>query len=820
MKLKELTLKNINSFGNKLQTFEFSDNAQLVLLYGDNGVGKTTVSDALSLSLYGKVSGRKLKNIPNRFNKGLQVSANFETSDGKDVLISRSLAPRSFNLAINGHDENTSIDDINVKLERDLIKIPQNVFSNSVLLSLGEFESFVKMRVDKKRKIIDKIFESDIINVMNEKFKVKRKVITDQAADLELKNNSVNDKLESAKTSWDNIVQHVSEEGFNIEETNKQKTEYETTVNSKQIEIAKLDNDWSVRKQTLDTEGTVINNEIVALNNKNIADINNTNQIFDKNATDFSQTVYTNVSAKYTKESNQLAVETSEATKQIEDKQTELTENKTARIKKFGDKYSKKRTDDVQAELDKLNKEKKEHQENVKESELVINKHNNNINAANVANNEANSNIAKNKTNIEFVENKINLYKSGKCGECGTDLTGHEAHSVLSDYEKKLTELRNYEIDLNKAIVQNTKIITDTQQSLIAPNGIVADLINKISQIDYQISVVNSTVISNLKEYYDGEMKIINDSIQTQMDDFKKGVDEKLVTANTRIFEINETVRKEVSVKTTEFNTNNTTEKQKVLSKLKTNYDDNISKQTILQNENKDKVNAEHIAYNITRQGIDNLKNETQRLLDAIILKITQHENNQKLVSDAKKVHDDLEKQQSDIENEIHNNSEKTLRYEILGGLLGEEGIKRSIIRRSLPVFNKSIDYFRNYLEYPYYFQFDENFDVSISQYTYDIDPTELSKGETRLMDLIIILSVFDLIIKKKHNLNIIFMDEIFTSLSKRNIAKVTHLLREYSQKYNINIIIVSHTEVPMEYFDKVYELFKDGDFSDIKEVK
>ena len=87
-------------------------------------------------------------------------------------------------------------------------------------------------------------------------------------------------------------------------------------------------------------------------------------------------------------------------------------------------------------------------------------------------------------------------------------------------------------------------------------------------------------------------------------------------------------------------------------------------------------------------------------------------------------------------------------------------------------------------------------------------------------MDLIIVLSVFDLIIKKNHNLNIIFLDEIFTSLSERNIVKVTQLLREYSQKYNINIVIVSHTNVPLEYFDRVYEIYKEGDFSDIKELK
>ena len=82
MKIKEFAFKNICSYGNKIQTFKFSDEPNLILVQGTNGSGKSSISDALTVSIYGKSGIRKIKEIPNRINKNAYTSVKFVANNG------------------------------------------------------------------------------------------------------------------------------------------------------------------------------------------------------------------------------------------------------------------------------------------------------------------------------------------------------------------------------------------------------------------------------------------------------------------------------------------------------------------------------------------------------------------------------------------------------------------------------------------------------------------------------------------------------------------------------------------------------------------
>ena len=78
MKIRKIEWKNVASYGNKVQIIEFPEKAGLIQVVGENGVGKSTISDVITFGLYGKLEGKKLKDIPNRLNGEAWMRISFE----------------------------------------------------------------------------------------------------------------------------------------------------------------------------------------------------------------------------------------------------------------------------------------------------------------------------------------------------------------------------------------------------------------------------------------------------------------------------------------------------------------------------------------------------------------------------------------------------------------------------------------------------------------------------------------------------------------------------------------------------------------------
>lgn len=172
MQLTEVKFRNINSYGNRWQTISFDPaNPGLFQICGENGAGKSTISQVLKLGLYGKVGGKTIAKCVNRINKSGEVSIAFQTRLGK-VEINRSFLPNKFNLKVGGKEyEQAGVRNVQEYLEDALIGIPQNIFNNSVSLSINDFKSFLKMSPADKREIVDRIFGLEVINNMREVLK-------------------------------------------------------------------------------------------------------------------------------------------------------------------------------------------------------------------------------------------------------------------------------------------------------------------------------------------------------------------------------------------------------------------------------------------------------------------------------------------------------------------------------------------------------------------------------------------------------------------------------------------------------------------------
>jgi len=213
MKINKIEWRNFCSYGNRKQELDFKS-SNLYQIVGFNGAGKSSISQAISFALYGKVEGKTLKELPNRINGNAWVKIQIE-SNNNEVIIERGLEPNIFNLVINGTPYDGSdkrvVQDY---LTDDILGIPHYVFNNTISLSVNDFKSFIKMSPKDKRAIIDKIFGFQILNEMRNILKEEKKKIT---GNLQISAG----KLESLSRSIDSSASELELLSSSIEKDTK-----------------------------------------------------------------------------------------------------------------------------------------------------------------------------------------------------------------------------------------------------------------------------------------------------------------------------------------------------------------------------------------------------------------------------------------------------------------------------------------------------------------------------------------------------------------------------------------------------------------------
>lgn len=233
MQLTQVKFRNINSYGNRWQTITFDpSNPGLYQIFGENGTGKSTISQVLKLGLYGKVQGSKtIAKCVNRINKSGEVNISFESRLGT-IDINRTFQPNSLTLKVAGVEyKEAGVKNVQEYLEDNLIGIPQNIFNNSVSLSINDFKSFLKMTPSDKKEIVDRIFGLESINKM---IKVIKQEINETKSLLSRYEDNirfVEDNIRKAEKELLIVESKVEED--NSEKINSLKQNYEELISKK-----------------------------------------------------------------------------------------------------------------------------------------------------------------------------------------------------------------------------------------------------------------------------------------------------------------------------------------------------------------------------------------------------------------------------------------------------------------------------------------------------------------------------------------------------------------------------------------------------------
>ena len=249
---EKISWKNFLSTGNHLTEVNLSSDPT-TLIVGSNGAGKSTILDALTFSLYGK-SFRKINKaqlINSTNEKDCFVFIQFSIN-GVDWKVERGIKPNIFRIYKNGEELNQSSSALDQQkwLEQSVLKMNYKSFTQIVILGSSTFVPFMQLPAASRREVVEDLLDIRIFSSMNVLIKDKIRIIKDEIRTLELKKESLNEKVHMQKE----FIKKVENEAeSNIEFKNKKIDKLDDEVASLMKKTEYLDEEVKAQQLVLES---------------------------------------------------------------------------------------------------------------------------------------------------------------------------------------------------------------------------------------------------------------------------------------------------------------------------------------------------------------------------------------------------------------------------------------------------------------------------------------------------------------------------------------------------------------------------------------
>lgn len=211
----------------------------------------------------------------------------------------------------------------------------------------------------------------------------------------------------------------------------------------------------------------------------------------------------------------------------------------------------------------------------------------------------------------------------------------------------------------------------------------------------------------------------------------------------------------------------------------------------------------------------DNAKNPLSDLQSDYRYKKTLKERSTETVESLKeKLLADLEKLK---EEKTALEKEKEL-MDFMTNMFSEGGIKRYISNKYIPIINSLMAEMMEYMGLSYVITFDNNFDATIVLNGMKIKyATGLSRGQKDKVDFATIISFVKFLKLQFGELNLLFLDELFSHVDIKGMNDMIEILRSLSNDMNLNIYLIHHAPLENSLFDKVLQTKMTDGFSRIE---
>ena len=221
IQFETIRYKNFLSTGNHYSEIQLDEYAT-TLIIGTNGAGKSTVLDALCFSLFGKpfrkINKSQLINTANEEDCRVEVEFSIAETEWKVI---RGIKPNLFEIHRNGlaMDQFSNANDQQKWLEKNVLKMNYKSFTQIVILGSSAFVPFMQLTATNRREVIEDLLDIKIFSSMNALIRDKIKDVRDEIKTLDLKKESLNDKVKMQK----NFIDELESESQGRIESNRDK---------------------------------------------------------------------------------------------------------------------------------------------------------------------------------------------------------------------------------------------------------------------------------------------------------------------------------------------------------------------------------------------------------------------------------------------------------------------------------------------------------------------------------------------------------------------------------------------------------------------
>ena len=308
----------------------------------------------------------------------------------------------------------------------------------------------------------------------------------------------------------------------------------------------------------------------------------------------------------------------------------------------------------------------------------------------------------------------------------------------------------------------------------------------------------HESILSSLSEVVN-----LGERYQTEVSNLSKislelsSLSDKKITLESKISSLSETKSKNIELLSTSLKDFN-------LPSEKIFIDDSVKERITV---------AENELSSLTSELSDIENTENSLLLQIKNVEIEHKSKEEYIKSSIKRIETEIENFRRQTEVILHENhlQEAFLRT------LSDDGLKSYIMSKIVPYLNQEINSFISRFNINVTVEFDSEFVGTLHRNGHSPSLQSISTGQRKIIDVCILLSITKFFIKKYPDINLVFYDEIFSSLDTENSPTILKLIKqEFCENLGITVCLVSHNFVNPTLIDRFISVEDKNYFSNL----